>query len=244
MKHTFRQYLNALKSNVAGTKLFVQNNHEKGITLDTIYSKNLNKSFGDHLLGLEGTINSMSKLLSSFETSNGDTLAKEHNLLELVEEAQNRFKNSELFQFEKVYFDIDSFAFEYDDNSFIAPIITIDEEDFYCIFSNIVSNAIDHGFNDASKKYSIRTAVTFDEREQMCILEVSNNGKAMPKDFTLKNLTTRGEKTTDSKGSGMGGADIKNILKKHDGKLEISNTETEEFTVTYIVSLPLFTVTL
>jgi type I restriction enzyme M protein len=241
IKHTFRQYLNALKSNVAGTKLFVQNNHEKGITLDTIYSKNLNKTFGEHLLGLEGTISSMSKLLSSFETSNGDTLAKEHNLLELVEEAQNRFKNPELFQFEKVYFDENSFAFGDD---YRAPLITIDEDDFYRIFSNIISNAIDHGFKELSKEYSIRTAITFDEKERMCILEVSNNGKAIPKDFTLKDLTTSGEKTTDSKGSGMGGADIKNILKKYDGKLDISNTETEEFKVTYSISLPLFTITL
>jgi type I restriction enzyme M protein len=241
IKHTFRQYLNALKSNVAGTKLFVQNNHEKGITLDTIYSKNLNKSFGEHLLGLEGTISSMSKLLSSFETSNEDTLAKEHDLLELVEEAQNRFKNPELFQFEKVYFDENSFAFGED---YRAPIIAIDEDDFYRIFSNIISNAIDHGFKDVTKEYRIRTEISFDEKERMCILEVSNNGNAMPKDFTLKDLTTRGEKTTDSKGSGMGGADIKNILKKYDGKLEISNMETEEFTVTYRISLPLFTVTL
>lgn len=241
IKHTFRQYLNALKSNVAGTKLFVQNNHEKGITLDTIYSKNLNKSFGEHLLGLEGTISSMSKLLSSFETSNEDTLAKEHDLLELVEEAQNRFKNPELFQFEKVYFDENSFAFGED---YRAPIIAIDEDDFYRIFSNIISNAIDHGFKDVTKEYRIRTEISFDEKERMCILEVSNNGKAMPKDFTLKDLTTRGEKTTDSKGSGMGGADIKNIIKKYDGKFDILNTDTEEFTVKYMISLPLFTITL
>lgn len=241
IKHTFRQYLNALKSNVSGTKLFVQKNEENGITLDTIYSKNLNKSFGDHLLGLEGTINSMSKLLSSFETSEVVTLTKEHNLLELVEEAQNRFKNSELFQFEKVYFDESSFAFGED---YRAPIIEIDEDDFYRIFSNIISNAIDHGFNDVSKAFRIRTSITFDEKENMCILEVSNNGKAMPIDFTLNDLTTRGEKTTDSKGTGVGGADIKTILKKYDGIFDISKTETEEFTVTYIISLPLYTVTL
>ncbi|MBP6754704.1 MAG: N-6 DNA methylase [Bacteroidia bacterium] len=241
IKHTFRQYLNALKSNVTGTKLFIQKNEANGITLDTIYSKNLNKSFGDHLLGLEGTINSMSKLLSSFETSEGDVFAKEHNLLELVEEAQNRFKNSELFQFEKVYFDESSFAFGED---YRAPLVAIDEDDFYRIFSNIISNAIDHGFKDVSKEFRIRTSITFDEKERMCILEVSNNGKAMPKDFTLKDLTTRGEKTTDSKGSGMGGADIKTILKKYDGKFDISNSETEEFMVTYSISLPLFTVTL
>lgn len=241
IKHTFRQYLNALKSNVAGTKLFIQNNHEKGITLDTIYSKNINKTFGDHLLGLEGIVDSISNILTSFETPSGDTLSKEHNLLELVEEAQNRFKNSELFQFEKVYFDDNSFASEED---YLAPMIAIDADDFYRIFSNIISNAIDHGFKDVTKEYKIRTEITFDEKEQMCILSVSNNGKAMPKDFTLKDLTTRGEKTTDSKGSGMGGADIKNILKKYDGKFDILNTETEEFTVKYIISLPLFTITL
>lgn len=243
IKHTFRQYLNALKSNVTGTKLFIQKNEANGITLDTIYSKNLNKSFGDHLLGLEGTINSMSKLLSSFETSEVVTLIKEHNLLELVEEAQNRFKKPELFQFEKVYFDKDSFSNSYDE-TYISPMISIDEDDFYRIFSNVISNAIDHGFKDTSKEFRIRTSISFDEKQSMCVLEVSNNGKAMPKDFTLKDLTTRGEKTTDSKGSGMGGADIKTILKKYDGKFDILNTETEEFTVTYSICLPLFTVTL
>lgn len=245
IKHTFRQYLNALKSNVSGTRLFVSNNQENGVTLDTIYSKNLNKTFGEHLLGLEGTINSMSKLLTSFESSNKDQIVKEQDLVDLVEEAQNRFKNPDIFQFEKVFFDKDSFAIDFtDDGSYRAPTVTIDEDDFYRIFSNVVSNAIDHGFKDACKKYFIRTSITYDLKDQMCILEISNNGKAMPKDFTLKDLTTRGEKTTDSKGTGMGGADIKNMLKKHNGSLEIIKDETEEFSVTYIVKLPLFTVTL
>lgn len=242
IKHTFRQYLNALKSNVAGTKLFVLNNQETGVTLDSLYSKNLNKTFGEHLSGLEGTISSMSKLLLSFETSNENQLVEEYNLIQLVEEAQNRFKNTESFQFEKVYFDTESFTL--DDDSILEPIISINEDDFYRIFSNIVSNALDHGFKDISKKYIIRTSISFDENEKLCILEVSNNGIAMPKDFTLKDLTTRGEKTTDSKGSGMGGADIKNILKKYDGILDITNQETEEFPVTYILKLPLFTLTL
>lgn len=244
IKHTFRQYLNALKSNVAGTRLFVLNNQENGITLDTIYSKNLNKSFGEHLLGLEGTILSMSKMLTSFDTSNVNIIAKENDLIQLIKEAQNRFKNLELFQFEKVYFDKDSFAFGDEDDNIRAPIVLIDEDDFYRIFSNIVSNAIDHGFKDISKKHIIRTSITFDEKESMCILEVSNNGKPIPKEFTLKDLTTSGEKTTDSKGTGMGGADIKNILKKYGGTLDLINIETDEFPVTYIIKLPLFTINL
>lgn len=245
IKHTFRQYLNALKSNVSGTRLFVLNNQENGITLETIYSKNLNKTFGEHLLGLEGTINSMSKLLTAFESSTKENIVKEHDLIDLVEEAQNRFKKPELFQFEKVFFDKDSFAADFgDDYSLRAPTIEIDEDDFYRIFSNIVSNAIDHGFKEPGKKYFIRTAISYDLEDDMCLLEIANSGKAMPQDFTLKHLITRGEKTTDSTGTGMGGSDIYTILKKYNGSFEIINDQTEEFPVTYIVKFPLYTVTL
>lgn len=240
IKHTLRQYLNALTSNLAGTRTFVLNHQETGVTLDTIYSKNLSKTFGEHLLGLEGTIASMRRLLISVETSK--QVLKELDLLQLVLEAQNRFKNPDIFQFEKPYFDTESFTLG--DDSVLAPMVLMDEDDFYRVFSNIISNAMDHGFKDNSKKYSIRTSISFDEKERMCILEISNNGKAIAKDFTLKDLTTRGEKTTDSMGTGMGGADIKDILKNNNGILDLTNDESEEFAVTYIVKLPLFTINL
>ncbi|RZK63848.1 MAG: restriction endonuclease subunit M/S, partial [Pedobacter sp.] len=67
MKHTFRQYLNALKTNVSGTNKFIARNTDQTIGLDTVYSKNLNRTFGEHLVSLEGIIDSMSKLLSSIE---------------------------------------------------------------------------------------------------------------------------------------------------------------------------------
>lgn len=240
IKHTLRQYLNALTSNLAGTRTFILNNQETGVTLDTIYSKNLNKTFGEHLLGLEGTIASMRRLLISVEASNQNL--KQLDLYKLVQEAQNRFKNPDIYEFEKTYFDAESFTVG--DDSVLAPIVSIDEDDFYRVFSNIISNAIDHGFKDSSKKYSVRTSISFEENDGMCILEISNNGKAIAKDFTLKELTTRGEKTTDSTGTGMGGADIKDILKNYNGKLDLTNIVSEEFAVTYIVKLPLFTINL
>ena len=60
----------------------------------------------------------------------------------------------------------------------------------------------------------------------------------MAKGFTLKHLTTRGEKTTDSSGTGMGGADIKNILANYGGTLDVLNLENDLFPVTYIINLP------
>lgn len=236
IKHSFRQYLNALQSNVAGTKKFINNNEGNNISLNMVYSKNLNKTFGEHLSSLEGTIQSMTKMLSSFEETKDDSAATRLNLITLVNEAQNRFKNAEVFTFEKVNIDTDSFTMF--DDSILVPMVSFNEDDFYRLYSNIVSNAMDHGFKDNTKKYIIRTAISFDDKEKKCVLEVSNNGLPMPNNFTLKHLTTRGEKTTNSNGTGMGGADIKAILNKYNGTLDISNQEEELFSVTYIIKLP------
>jgi type I restriction enzyme M protein len=236
IKHTFRQYLNALHSNVAGTGKFIMKNEGQNITLDMIYSKNLNKTLGQHLMSLEGTIKSMSKLLSSFENEHAVDEIEKKDLFLLVTEAQNRFKNTDKFKFEKVHFDKESFTM-FDDTVLNAQV-SINEDDFYIIFSNIISNAMDHGFKEDKKRYSIKTSISYNDKEKLCVLEVSNNGAPFAKGFTLKHLITRGEKTTDSSGTGMGGADIKNILAKYGGKLEILNLEEESFPVTYIINLP------
>ena len=236
IKHTFRQYLNALQSNVAGTGKFILKNEGQNITLDMIYSKNLNKTRGQHLMSLEGTIQSMSKLLSSFENERHIEVNEKNDLFQLVTEAQNRFKNSDKFKFEKVYFDKESFTM-FDDTVLNAQV-SISEDDFYIIFSNIISNAMDHGFKDDTKKYIIKTTISYNDKEKSCVLEISNNGVPMAKGFTLKHLTTRGEKTTDSSGTGMGGADIKNILAKYGGTLDVLNSVNELFPVIYIINIP------
>jgi type I restriction enzyme M protein len=236
IKHTFRQYLNALQSNVAGTSKFIMKNEGQNITLDMIYSKNLNKTLGQHLMSLEGTIKSMSKLLSSFENEHHVEEIEKNDLFKLVTEAQNRFKNTDKFKFEKVHFDKDSFTMF--DGTVLNAQVSISEDDFYMIFSNIISNAMDHGFKDETKKYNINTSISYNDKEKLCVLEISNNGAPMAKGFTLKHLITRGEKTTDSSGTGMGGADIKNILAKYGGTLDVLNLENELFPVTYIINIP------
>lgn len=237
IRHTFRQYLNALKANVSGTRKFLLNNTGKSIDLNTIYSKNLNRTLGEHLLSLEGTINSMSQILMTNEEAPAqERILKNNSLQALILEAQNRFKNSEIFEFEKLYVDKKSFNL---DGEIIKPIIQFNDEDFFQVFSNIISNAIDHGFKNSKKQNVIRTSLTYNEKKNCFVIEISNNGRPIPKDFTFKRLITRGEKTTDSNGSGSGGADIKSILEKYKGSFDIMNQENEEFPVTYIIRIPL-----
>lgn len=233
--HTMRQYLNALKTNVGGTSKFIEKYGNQEVNLNTIYSKNLNQTFGEHLTSLEGTITSMTKLLDSYENKDTNTKSEVLRLESLVEEAQNRFKNPDKFRFEKIYIDYDAFSSEL---GYQDQYIDINKEDFFKVFSNIVYNAINHGFTSKKKNYIIRTAIFNGKKNNEFILEISNNGEALPENFTYNDLITRGEKSTTSKGSGTGGSDIKNILSKYKAHFELISNEKEEFPVKYILHFP------
>jgi type I restriction enzyme M protein len=238
IKHTFRQYLSAMSSNVKGTRKFISKNEGKPVSLDAIYSKNLNQTFGEHLISLEETIHLMSSLIRDFGDVKKNQPYKFVNIEEIVRQAQGRFECPERFAFEEL--DVDRASFIDDEGNEIEAQTLVDEDDFNIVFSNIISNAKDHGFKDLNKTYKIRTALSFDADSNLIILEISNNGVPAPSNFSQKDLTTRGEKTSDSKGAGTGGADIKDIISNFQGEFEWLNNPSDDFPITYIVRFPLY----
>ncbi|MBK9300615.1 MAG: GHKL domain-containing protein [Bacteroidetes bacterium] len=223
IKHTFRQYLGALKSNVTGTRKFLTKNEGKAISLNDIYSVKLNQTLADHLLSMDETIASLSKLLNVDSFNTIDNNVEILNLSELINGAHIRFHTDNI----KFEFKVDEFSFNNGEED-LPPLIEINIEDFLRMFSNIVSNAITHGFKNSDGNI-IRSSISYDDINEKCVLEVSNNGMPMPEKFTFQHLTTRGEKTTDSKGTGIGGADIKDIVIKNKGSFEIIKDATSIF---------------
>ena len=235
IKHTFRQYLSALMSNVSGSKKFIKKHEGVPISLEMIYSKNLNQTFGEHLQSLEDNIKSLNKLLLELPEA-ASSKPRKFNIIQLIKESQKRFKQEEIFVFDELYIDKDSF----DEGGLIAePVILISEEHFYNLFSNIITNAVVHGFKDSVKNNIIKILLNYDKSTEMVKLEISNNGKPIPERFTLKHLITKGEKTTDSSGTGTGGSDIYSIIKECKGNFDIINLKNEDFPVTYVIDFPL-----
>ncbi len=233
IKHTFRQYLSALKSNVSGTRKFISNHSGEAITLDMIYSKNLKQDFGDHLQSIDDLIDDLGRLLiNEIPTSDASSI---NNVYELTKSALGKFKNEDHFVFDEIEFD--SVTLVDENNNQFQPLINISTEDYNILFSNIITNAIKHGFSNSVRKNVIKTYIGYDNG--MCLIEFSNNGKPIAEGFSLKHLTTRGEKTTDSNGIGSGGADIKYIVDKYNGELDLINNPLEEFPVKYILKFPL-----
>lgn len=234
LKHTFRQYLNALKSNVSGTKKFLNRNEGQNISMNMMYSNNLNQTFGDHLQNVDDIVNSLNQLLDMREAPKSKTDNPTFQQpLQLVKKAQKLFKNPDVFKFPEIFIDEPTFS---EIGGLSKCHINIAEDDFFNIFSNIISNAVNHGFQNASGGNLIRTELSADQN--FLILEISNNGLPLKDGLSFKRIITRGEKTSDSKGSGIGGSDIYQIMKAYDGEVDIINDPDDEFPVKYILKFP------
>lgn len=234
LRHTSAQYLSALLSSVQGLKKFIEREGGREISLNSIYSQSQNLTLEDHLKTSEKLILSITNMLVNNSTE--ITQSVPIDLLKVIREAQSFYSDGN-FYFKELQIDISSFG----KNAAISELfILFDGNSFLKLFSNIVSNAIVHGFKDRMEENIIRTLVYFDNEKNKCVLEISNNGFPLAEDFDFVRLVTWGEKTSDSAGKGIGGADILKIMENHNGSFELVNNPMEEFPVTYKLSFNIY----
>jgi type I restriction enzyme M protein len=106
------------------------------------------------------------------------------------------------------------------DGNFIKPINIFAEFDnvqFDYILRNICLNAINHG-NMTSK---LILAIDIKSTEESIQIHFINNGEPFPSNFSVEDYVAFGKKTGKSKGSGLGGYVINQIVKNHHGTLEL-----------------------
>ena len=111
------------------------------------------------------------------------------------------------------------------------------------VFDNIISNAVSHGFVDPSRNdYKILFSDMFYDIDDY-VIRISNNGTPLPEDVNPEDVflygfsTSLNESTKDGKvHHGLGGYDIRNILKKYKASVKIISTPNEEYTVTYVLT--------
>ena len=108
------------------------------------------------------------------------------------------------------------------------------------VFDNIVANAREHGFTDKSRKdYVIQTSWTTDGLNMH--IEIANNGIALPSDIDTNLMLEYGYTTALNQNghAGIGGGEMAEIMHKFGGNVRIISTPDKEFTVRYVLSMPL-----
>ncbi len=98
-------------------------------------------------------------------------------------------------------------------------VCEIDPQKFSFVISNFIRNSIEHGFDDRiPDKYLLFRIKVFKENQNI-ILDLIDNGKGFPEDFSLQDYVAYKIKS-GSNGSGIGGYLVNKAVEIHDGKLE------------------------
>lgn len=119
--------------------------------------------------------------------------------------------------------------------------IKIAPSDFEQILDNIVANATKYGFTDEEKNYCIRIFIenSYIGTQEAVKITVVNNGNPLPKNMDKERVFTYGQ--SSGKGEGLGGWQIKNIVKHYGGIVDLDSndgSETDGFTVAYVMTFP------
>ena len=116
-------------------------------------------------------------------------------------------------------------------------IVSIGKDNFDVIMENILNNACKHGFIK-EEKHIVKIKLSFDVNCNEYILEISNNGKAMPEHMDTYRYGIRGEKGGPTANTGLGGYQIRTIVEHFKGSYEVVNDPSSVFPVKIIIKLP------
>ncbi len=140
-----------------------------------------------------------------------------------------------------------SIEFYYDGDFKGENTILANETALAIMMDCLLDNANRHGFHKMSSpdnKVKIHLERATIGNENAVIIAVGNNGKPMPKDFSIDDYITSGKFGTDSGRSGLGGSHVYKIVSSMDGTLDFisetfSSAEKEEWWTTFMITIPL-----
>lgn len=125
----------------------------------------------------------------------------------------------------------------------VELIIKMNENLIEIALNNIVENADKHAFVDSSKQYKLEFRVSLFDNYNFIKIEIANNGKAFPKNYSIKELTRKNSFAGKTGNTGQGGYDLDKIIKYfNNGKSTLDlviDDSADEFASTYIFLIPL-----
>jgi K+-sensing histidine kinase KdpD len=184
-------------------------------------------------------INTLKRCQKMIEDANSH-LDKAHELLE-IRNLKTDFKittvHSYLKNFQKGFPGI-SFINEGENYN-----VNIDEYSFDILLSNLLENANKHGFKDTKNPaIKFKTELnTVKFGSEFILVQYFNNGAPLPESINTESFLKKGSKSKNSAGDGYGGFLISEIVKLHNGYIEVDKDSIEkepDFNVCFNIYLP------
>ncbi len=129
------------------------------------------------------------------------------------------------------------FKYEFDAASARSLKVSFSSEALSRVFDNIVSNACSHGFDE---EFSEKNTIKLEARQEndQTVIIISNNGKPMHEKMTGEDVFTYGRSSKNGQSHfGIGGYEIRYLMREFNGNVEFISSPTDEYTVSYKLTI-------
>ncbi|HPR72975.1 MAG TPA: N-6 DNA methylase [Bacteroidales bacterium] len=237
IKHNLSQKLSILSNDLDFLTESLQRSESGIITIN----KPLNDLTTESILEI-------TRRMTSMINDSKNTLTRTETYIMIVD-SENSKKSINIFDFlendiKPLYKNFQSFSIKIECKPEIKKELIVCINPFHLkeLFTNLIQNAIDHGFVDDAITYEIRFLLMIDNKTSKARILVSNNGYPMPGNFSIDTLLKFGEKSGESGGTGIGGAVIGKILELAGGEIRIpgkNELSLSKYIVNFEICLPL-----
>lgn len=136
------------------------------------------------------------------------------------------------------------FTYQYDKVAMIdynnIPDVTFSKQALTKVFDNIISNACSHGFeNESSDRNIVKIELLINDG--LPYITISNNGKPIHEKISTEDVFTYGRSSKSGQNHyGIGGYEIRNLMREFKGGAEFISTPQAEFPVSYKLTFKKF----
>ena len=132
------------------------------------------------------------------------------------------------------------FVYKYDSVSTLVnnnvPKVAFSKQALTMVFDNIINNACSHGFeNKASESNIVKIEIQMDNG--LPYIVISNNGNPVHEKISSEDVFTYGRSSKSGQAHyGIGGYEVRNLMREFQGEAEFISTPQEDFPVSYKLS--------
>ena len=203
LKHSLGTPRQNILSNVKSLIRFFENNNSNAfIEVKDFYNNRYETNLVDDLIQIKDDINHISTILEKGE--NG-LILNNYNLKPISIHDINMLLNKANTRKEKFTLVYKELKNEEMKGRAIQANITL----FQILLDNIFSNANKYAFVDTSNKNEV--IIELKVTDENVLLEIKNNGKSFPKNYSKEKFIMKFSTVDPSKGTGLGGYDINRI---------------------------------
>lgn len=136
------------------------------------------------------------------------------------------------------------FTYQYDKVSMIDynkfPEVTFSKQALTKVFDSIINNACSHGFeNESSDRNIVKIELLINDG--LPYITISNNGKPIHEKISTEDVFTYGRSSKSGQNHyGIGGYEIRNLMREFKGEAEFISTPQAEFPVSYKLTFKSF----